>query len=214
MKNRKVLFVFAAVVILFVIASCSSKPATTAEPVEESLNLVPTRVFARIGSTRDYYAEPAYGSITMPDGTSAFYIEKGKSPWWYDVDDDDVICIWFDGFEGFDGDLSDYSRITVDVAFGNTEMSENIFQFGSYMFIDEDTVLEAAINADHLYWWDISTLSPTPFEFVTSNGVGGHLLNPFTAGKKLDRILFFFTYKAKDRDDNGAIYLRNLRLYK
>ena len=213
MKAGKVVVLVTVVTLLIGTAACSSSPAVP-EAAEVTLDLVPVRVFPRVGGTTDYYVQPEYGSTVLPDGTSAYYITNGKSPWWWDRFDDDAVCLWFEGFEGFNGSLSDYHRITVDVAFETEKMTEIFYQFGSYLFIDENSVFEEAINPGHLFWFDVSALPRSPMEFTTVEGITGHAFDPFETDTIFDRILFFFVSEAKDRDINGAIYLRNLRLYK
>ena len=212
MKNTKVFAVIALAAVVWLLAACgSASPA--AAPSEPEKELIPLRIYPRIGGTQDYFAQPTYGLVELPDGTSAYYIEQGKSPWWYGVDEYDAVCLWFDGFEDFDGDLSGYRRITVDIAFDSAAFADSFMQFGTLFFIDDSTVLEAAVNDDHLYWFNFHQ-HPGPMEFVTVEGVGQHLLNPFTSGKKLEKLFIFFVSESKDRDLNGAIYIRNLRLYR
>ena len=222
--NRKILTAVAvtgAVCLILITGACGATPNAASATVPAAVDLVPVTIFPRVGGggNQQYYSgtEPEYGITEMPDGTTAYFIRGGKSAWWYDRDDDDAICLWFDGFEGFDGDVSGYSKFSIDVAFEDLRMGTTIFQFGSFMFLDTDTPMPSVdsgrqFDIDHLYWFD-KPVAASAMEFVTVEGIGGHVLNPFTSGKKLDRIMFFVVYRADERNSNNTIYFRNLRLF-
>ena len=168
------------------------------------------------GGDKTYYSNPEVGFTILPDGTGTYFIKNGKSAWWWEAAGDGV-CLWFDGFEGFSGSLNGKTKISVDVGFVDV-FGGSIEQFGSYVFMDKDFVLQpndTTNNIGHLYWFGLGGNANLTANFQTVDGTGGFEgVNPLTSTQSFDRILFFFVSPATSRSDNGGtIYVRNLRAY-
>ena len=180
--------------------------------------LTPLEISTREGEGPHGFYSNDYkvGLTVMPDNTTSYFIDQGKSDWWYTTDRDLASILYFDGFKDFDGDLSGYTRMTVDAAFENAAMARNTFQLGTYLYIERDIYLEEPLNDPYLMWfWGNLPLAPTPRarEFVTSTAFY-HNTIPFTSGEPFNSLFIFFCSYIGDRDNNSTYYLRKLRVYK
>ena len=210
MHNMAVFTVVAA--IIFAAGACGSSPR---EAGASELLVIP-QTFVTFADNTGYVNsnfEPKAGTVTLEDGTEAFYIEHAKTR--MQTNGTYEVRFWLANRDAINFRSGGYTRMSVDIATNNPELLDDIVGFYPRLRKIAGEWVQWNRTSDFL---SVATeLDSDPTEFVTMEwSIVGELHSGNTTFASMTDVsnIWLRFIPATNADIPGRLYFRNLRLFR